>query len=178
MIPYVLFHSFDVFTIFYNVENSENKENPGMSRCVQTISCHICLYHGISCHVSLYHGIIYLFVLWYHIYLSTWCLLVRHGIMHLCVITLVLFSSPDFSTPASPLSALFPPAPDEGAECFGELDPMPVWDWSTTWVEEMEAQYRAQYTSQADAPPACNTWGHCRADRHCEDRRATGGGRV
>ncbi|XP_064207151.1 roundabout homolog 1 isoform X3 [Anguilla rostrata] len=44
----------------------------------------------------------------------------------------------DFSPPASPLSALFPPR-----ECFGELDPMPVWDWSTAWVEEIEAQYRS-----------------------------------
>ncbi|KAK6317297.1 hypothetical protein J4Q44_G00126970 [Coregonus suidteri] len=81
----------------------------------------------------------------------------------------------DFSPPASPLSALFPPARGEGGECFGELDPMPVWDWSTAWVEEMEAQYRAQYPSQADAPPACDTWEHRRDDRHCEDRRATGG---
>ncbi|XP_036381741.1 roundabout homolog 1 isoform X2 [Megalops cyprinoides] len=44
----------------------------------------------------------------------------------------------DFSPPASPLSALFPPR-----ECFGELDPLPVWDWSTAWVEEIEAQYRS-----------------------------------
>lgn len=142
------------------------------------ISCHISLYHGISCHVSLYHGIIYLFVLWYHISLHMVSAGASWYHASVCVITLVWFSSPDFSPPASPLSALFHPAPDEGAECFGELDPMPVWDWSTTWVEEMEAQYRAQYPSQADAPPACDTWGHRRADRHCEDRRATGGGRV
>ncbi|KAJ8347591.1 hypothetical protein SKAU_G00261800 [Synaphobranchus kaupii] len=44
----------------------------------------------------------------------------------------------DFSPPASPLSALFPPR-----ECFGELDPMPVWDWSTAWVDEIEAQHRS-----------------------------------
>ncbi|XP_066507367.1 roundabout homolog 4 [Hoplias malabaricus] len=44
----------------------------------------------------------------------------------------------DFSPPGSPLSMLFPPR-----DCFGEVDPLPVWDWSTTWVEEMEAQIRA-----------------------------------
>ncbi|KAJ8267100.1 hypothetical protein GJAV_G00138390 [Gymnothorax javanicus] len=44
----------------------------------------------------------------------------------------------DFSPPASPLSSLFPPR-----EHFGELDPLPVWDWNTAWVEEIEAQYRA-----------------------------------
>ncbi|KAJ8398988.1 hypothetical protein AAFF_G00416550 [Aldrovandia affinis] len=44
----------------------------------------------------------------------------------------------DFSPPASPLSALFPPR-----ECFGELEPLPVWDWSTAWVEEIEAQYHS-----------------------------------
>ncbi|XP_037403459.1 roundabout homolog 1 isoform X2 [Pygocentrus nattereri] len=44
----------------------------------------------------------------------------------------------DFSPPGSPLSMLFPPR-----DCFGEVDPLPVWDWSTTWVEEMEAQFRA-----------------------------------
>ena len=27
MIPYVLFHSFDVFSIILHVENSKNKEN-------------------------------------------------------------------------------------------------------------------------------------------------------
>ncbi|XP_063059338.1 roundabout homolog 1 [Engraulis encrasicolus] len=45
----------------------------------------------------------------------------------------------DFSPPASPLNVIFPPPRD----CFGDLDPLPVWDWSTTWVEEMEQQYRA-----------------------------------
>ncbi|KAK7125700.1 hypothetical protein R3I93_021164 [Phoxinus phoxinus] len=44
----------------------------------------------------------------------------------------------DFSPPASPLSVLFPPR-----ECFGELEPLPVWDWSTAWVEELEAQFKA-----------------------------------
>uniref|UniRef100_A0A4W5N3G3 Roundabout, axon guidance receptor, homolog 4 (Drosophila) n=1 Tax=Hucho hucho TaxID=62062 RepID=A0A4W5N3G3_9TELE len=83
----------------------------------------------------------------------------------------------DFSPPASPLSALFPPARGEEEECFGELDPMPVWDWSTAWVEEMEAQYRAQYPSQAAATSACNTWGRCRDDLHYDNRRATGGSR-
>ncbi len=46
--------------------------------------------------------------------------------------------SADFSPPASPLSVLFPPR-----ECFGEVEPMPVWDWSTAWVEELEAQFKA-----------------------------------
>lgn len=44
----------------------------------------------------------------------------------------------DFSPPASPLSVLFPPR-----ECFGEVEPLPVWDWSTAWVEELEAQFKA-----------------------------------
>ncbi|XP_051540284.1 roundabout homolog 1-like isoform X2 [Myxocyprinus asiaticus] len=44
----------------------------------------------------------------------------------------------DFSPPESPLSVLFPPR-----ECFGEVEPMPVWDWSTAWVEELEAQFKA-----------------------------------
>ncbi|XP_015464281.3 roundabout homolog 2 isoform X1 [Astyanax mexicanus] len=44
----------------------------------------------------------------------------------------------DFSPPGSPLSMLFPPR-----DCFGEVDPLPVWDWNTAWVEEMEAQFRA-----------------------------------
>ncbi|KAM9456262.1 roundabout homolog 4 isoform 2-T2 [Clarias gariepinus] len=49
----------------------------------------------------------------------------------------------DFSPPGSPLSVLFPPR-----DCFGEVDPLAVWDWSTAWVEEMEAQYR----SSAETP--------------------------
>lgn len=44
----------------------------------------------------------------------------------------------DFSPPGSPLSMLFPPR-----DCFAEVDPLAVWDWSTAWVEEMEAQFRA-----------------------------------
>ncbi|XP_028839568.1 roundabout homolog 1 isoform X2 [Denticeps clupeoides] len=43
----------------------------------------------------------------------------------------------DFTPPASPLSGLFPTQ-----DCFGEVAPLPVWDWSMAWVEEMEAQYR------------------------------------
>ncbi|XP_060765257.1 roundabout homolog 1 isoform X2 [Neoarius graeffei] len=43
----------------------------------------------------------------------------------------------DFSPPGSPLSMLFPPR-----DCFGEVDPLAMWDWSTAWVEEMEAQFR------------------------------------
>lgn len=46
--------------------------------------------------------------------------------------------SADFSPPASPLSVLFPPR-----ECFGEVEPLPVWDWSTAWVEDLEAQLKA-----------------------------------
>ncbi|XP_030648669.1 roundabout homolog 1 [Chanos chanos] len=52
----------------------------------------------------------------------------------------------DFSPPASPLSALFPPR-----DCFGEAEPLPVWDWSTAWVEEMEAQYRASREARGAA---------------------------
>ncbi|XP_051541034.1 roundabout homolog 1-like isoform X1 [Myxocyprinus asiaticus] len=46
--------------------------------------------------------------------------------------------SADLSPPASPLSVLFPPR-----ECFGEVEPLPMWDWSTAWVEELEAQFKA-----------------------------------
>ncbi|KAL0994534.1 hypothetical protein UPYG_G00123610 [Umbra pygmaea] len=84
----------------------------------------------------------------------------------------------DFSPPASPLSAIFPVAQGEKGECFGELDPMPIWDWSTAWVEEMEAQYRAQYPSQSAAPTACDTWGFRRKDRHCDNRQTPGVGRC
>nr|XP_055064219.1 roundabout homolog 1 isoform X2 [Misgurnus anguillicaudatus] len=52
----------------------------------------------------------------------------------------------DFSPPASPLSALFPPR-----DCFGDVEPMPVWDWSTTWVEELEAQLRASRDARRTA---------------------------
>uniref|UniRef100_UPI003AAB9EC6 roundabout homolog 4 n=1 Tax=Centroberyx gerrardi TaxID=166262 RepID=UPI003AAB9EC6 len=57
----------------------------------------------------------------------------------------------DFSPPASPLSALFPPFRGEG-DSFGEPEPMPAWDWSMAWVEEMEAQYRAQYPGRNTNP--------------------------
>ncbi|XP_056096170.1 roundabout homolog 1 isoform X1 [Rhinichthys klamathensis goyatoka] len=52
----------------------------------------------------------------------------------------------DFSPPASPLSVLFPPR-----ECFGELEPLPVWDWSTAWVEELEAQFKASRETRRTA---------------------------
>ncbi|XP_043107009.1 roundabout homolog 1 isoform X1 [Puntigrus tetrazona] len=52
----------------------------------------------------------------------------------------------DFSPPASPLSVLFPPR-----ECFGEVEPLPVWDWSTVWVEEMEAQFKASREARRTA---------------------------
>ncbi|XP_051764651.1 roundabout homolog 1 isoform X2 [Ctenopharyngodon idella] len=52
----------------------------------------------------------------------------------------------DFSPPASPLSVLFPPR-----ECFGEVEPLPVWDWSTAWVEELEAQFKASRDTRRPA---------------------------
>ncbi|XP_038565144.1 roundabout homolog 1 isoform X2 [Micropterus salmoides] len=57
----------------------------------------------------------------------------------------------DFSPPASPLSALYPSFCAEG-DAFGELEPVPAWDWSTAWVEEMEAQYRAHYPGRNTRP--------------------------
>ncbi|XP_044077930.1 roundabout homolog 1 isoform X2 [Siniperca chuatsi] len=57
----------------------------------------------------------------------------------------------DFSPPASPLSALYPSFHAEG-DSFGELEPVPAWDWSTAWVEEMEAQYRAHYPGTNTRP--------------------------
>ncbi|XP_070774152.1 roundabout homolog 4 [Enoplosus armatus] len=57
----------------------------------------------------------------------------------------------DFSPPASPLSALYPPFRAEG-DSFGELEPVPAWEWSTAWVEEMEAQYRARYPGGNSRP--------------------------
>ncbi|XP_074467231.1 roundabout homolog 4 isoform X2 [Sebastes fasciatus] len=57
----------------------------------------------------------------------------------------------DFSPPASPLSALYPAFRVEG-DSFGELEPVPAWDWSMAWVEEMEAQYRAQYPGRNTKP--------------------------
>ncbi|XP_077098499.1 roundabout homolog 4 isoform X2 [Siphateles boraxobius] len=52
----------------------------------------------------------------------------------------------DFSPPASPLSVVFPPR-----ECFGEVEPLPVWDWSTAWVEELEAQFKASRETRRTA---------------------------
>uniref|UniRef100_UPI0037E7D3EA roundabout homolog 4 n=1 Tax=Semicossyphus pulcher TaxID=241346 RepID=UPI0037E7D3EA len=57
----------------------------------------------------------------------------------------------DFSPPASPLSALYPPFRGE-ADSFGELEPVPAWDWSMAWVEEMEAQHRAHYPGRNTRP--------------------------
>ncbi|XP_054481113.1 roundabout homolog 1 [Anoplopoma fimbria] len=58
----------------------------------------------------------------------------------------------DFSPPASPLSASYP---SFRAECdsFGELEPVPAWDWSSAWVEEMEARYRAHYPGRNGSRP-------------------------
>ena len=58
----------------------------------------------------------------------------------------------DFSPPASPLSALYPPFCGDG-DSFGELEPVPAWDWSMAWVEEMEAQYRAQHHPGRNTKP-------------------------
>ncbi|XP_026856557.2 roundabout homolog 1 isoform X1 [Electrophorus electricus] len=52
----------------------------------------------------------------------------------------------DFSPPASPLSMRFPTR-----DCFGEVDPLPVWDWSMSWVEEMEAQLRSSKETRGPA---------------------------
>uniref|UniRef100_A0A3P9J6K7 Roundabout, axon guidance receptor, homolog 4 (Drosophila) n=1 Tax=Oryzias latipes TaxID=8090 RepID=A0A3P9J6K7_ORYLA len=43
------------------------------------------------------------------------------------------------SPPASPLSALYPSQWGD-TDSFGE--PVPVWDWSVAWMEEMDAQYK------------------------------------
>ncbi|XP_041865190.1 roundabout homolog 4 isoform X2 [Melanotaenia boesemani] len=50
----------------------------------------------------------------------------------------------DFSPPASPLSALYPSfrADDDST---GELEPVPAWDWSMAWMEDMETQYKHRY---------------------------------
>ncbi|XP_056267109.1 roundabout homolog 1-like isoform X2 [Pseudoliparis swirei] len=50
----------------------------------------------------------------------------------------------DFSPPASPLSASYPSFRAEG-NSLGELEPVPAWDWSSAWVEDMEARCRAHY---------------------------------
>nr|XP_020469129.1 roundabout homolog 4-like isoform X2 [Monopterus albus] len=57
----------------------------------------------------------------------------------------------DFSPPASPLSALYPSLCAEG-ESAVDLEPVPVWDWSMAWVEEMEAQYRTCYPGRNTSP--------------------------
>ncbi|XP_040907586.1 roundabout homolog 1 isoform X2 [Toxotes jaculatrix] len=57
----------------------------------------------------------------------------------------------DFSPPASPLSALYPSFRAEG-DSFGEPEPVPAWDWSMAWMEEMEAQYRAHYPGRNTKP--------------------------
>ncbi|XP_026229168.1 roundabout homolog 1 isoform X2 [Anabas testudineus] len=57
----------------------------------------------------------------------------------------------DFSPPASPLSALYPSFRSE-VESPGELEPVPAWDWSMAWMEEMEAQYRARYPGRNTRP--------------------------
>lgn len=66
----------------------------------------------------------------------------------------------DFSPPGSPLSMLLPPPRD----CFGDLDPLPVWDWSTAWVEEMESQYHVGPTggaiSTAHLPSIPERWAY------------------
>ncbi|XP_051902192.1 roundabout homolog 1 isoform X2 [Hippocampus zosterae] len=48
----------------------------------------------------------------------------------------------EFSPPASPLSSLYPPFCAEDHR-LREVDPVPAWDWSVNWMEELEAQYRA-----------------------------------
>uniref|UniRef100_A0A8P4KTT2 Roundabout, axon guidance receptor, homolog 4 (Drosophila) n=1 Tax=Dicentrarchus labrax TaxID=13489 RepID=A0A8P4KTT2_DICLA len=57
----------------------------------------------------------------------------------------------DFSPPASPLSALYPSF-GAGGDSFGDLEPVPSWDWSMAWMEEMEAQYRAHYPGRNSRP--------------------------
>ncbi|KAM3601676.1 uncharacterized protein V6R79_016599 [Siganus canaliculatus] len=57
----------------------------------------------------------------------------------------------DFSPPASPLSAFYPTLGPEG-ESFGQLEPVPAWDWNMAWVEEMEAKYRAHYSGRNSKP--------------------------
>ncbi|KAK5859251.1 hypothetical protein PBY51_003332 [Eleginops maclovinus] len=56
----------------------------------------------------------------------------------------------DFSPPASPLSALYP-SYCEG-DSLAELEPVPAWEWNMAWVEEMDAQYRAQYPGRGFRP--------------------------
>ncbi|XP_036976421.1 roundabout homolog 1 isoform X1 [Acanthopagrus latus] len=65
--------------------------------------------------------------------------------------TMSAASLSDFSPPASPLSALYPSFRAEG-DSFGELDPVPAWDWNMAWVEEMEAKYRPHYPGRNTRP--------------------------
>ncbi|XP_072302993.1 roundabout homolog 4 [Eucyclogobius newberryi] len=55
----------------------------------------------------------------------------------------------DFSPPASPLSTLYPSYHLEG-DSFGDLDPVPGWDWRSMWMEEMEDKYKSHYTKPFD----------------------------
>ncbi|KAM4727101.1 roundabout homolog 4 [Anableps anableps] len=57
----------------------------------------------------------------------------------------------DFSPPASPLSALYPSFHSDG-DAFRELEPIPAWDWSMAWMEDMDAQYGAHYPSRNTKP--------------------------
>ncbi|XP_029768753.1 roundabout homolog 4 [Terrapene carolina triunguis] len=63
---------------------------------------------------------------------------------------------PDFSPPASPLDGLLPrPERWEGAAWAGaEPLPLPTWEWSTGWLEDMEAKYsqRPEGTPAAEKP--------------------------
>ncbi|XP_028321967.1 roundabout homolog 1 isoform X2 [Gouania willdenowi] len=56
-------------------------------------------------------------------------------------------SMSDISPPASPLSAFYPSFHPE-RDSFGDLEPVPVWDWSSSWMEEMEVQYRLEHLSK------------------------------
>lgn len=60
----------------------------------------------------------------------------------------------DFSPPASPLSILYPSYTIEG-DSFGELDPVPAWDWQSAWMEEMEEKYRNHYSTGNTKPFDC-----------------------
>ncbi|KAM8898331.1 roundabout homolog 4 isoform 3-T3 [Spinachia spinachia] len=57
----------------------------------------------------------------------------------------------DFSPPASPLGALYPAFFGDGTQ-LGELEPVPAWDWSSAWVEEMEARCRAHCPGSNSRP--------------------------
>ncbi|KAM9385751.1 roundabout homolog 4 [Pholidichthys leucotaenia] len=61
----------------------------------------------------------------------------------------------DFSPPASPLSTLCPSFRPDSGDPFGELEPVPAWDWSMALVEEMEAQCRAHHSGRNPKPFDC-----------------------